>query len=145
MDNRAARQGDEIIHSSILADITSIVAEGVTYAAMGAIVAGAATFAGPVLGIGALTALGSSCLLSGIVAGVAANATGLSSKISAGADEIGNFLFPPSPSGVIISGSDDVIINGLAAARAAGTLTSGDTPAPEPQSPASFADYGLAS
>ncbi|MBP2198256.1 RHS repeat-associated core domain-containing protein [Pantoea cypripedii] len=142
MDNRAARQGDEIIHSSILADITSIVAEGVTYAAMGAIVAGAATFAGPVLGIGALTALGSSCLLSGIVAGVAANATGLSSKISAGADEIGNFLFPPSPSGVIISGSDDVIINGLAAARAAGTLTSGDTPAPEPQSPASFADYG---
>lgn len=27
-DNKAARQGDEIIHSSIFADITSIVAEG---------------------------------------------------------------------------------------------------------------------
>ena len=35
-DNNAARKGDEIIHSSIFADITSIVAEGAAYAVIGA-------------------------------------------------------------------------------------------------------------
>ena len=40
MDKHAARR--DIIHSSIFADITSIVAEGAVYAAMGAIVAGVA-------------------------------------------------------------------------------------------------------
>jgi hypothetical protein len=38
-DNNAARKGDEIIHSSIFADITSIVAEGAAYAVIGAAVA----------------------------------------------------------------------------------------------------------
>jgi hypothetical protein len=37
-DNNAARKGDEIIHSSIFADITSIVAEGAAYAVIGAAV-----------------------------------------------------------------------------------------------------------
>jgi hypothetical protein len=49
-DNNAARKGDEIIHSSIFADITSIVAEGAAYAVIGA--AGAATVAAPLLGAG---------------------------------------------------------------------------------------------
>ncbi len=44
-DNNAARKGDEIIHSSIFADITSIVAEGAAYAVIGAAVGAAATVA----------------------------------------------------------------------------------------------------
>lgn len=134
MDKHAARQGDDIIHSSIFADITSIVAEGAVYAAMGAIVAGVATVAAPLVGVGALAAVGSSCLLSGIIAGAVANVAGITDDISAAADGIGDMLFPPSPAGVIASGSDNVIINGLAAARAAGELTAGDTPPPEAQS-----------
>lgn len=48
-DNNAARKGDEIIHSSIFADITSIVAEGAAYAVIGAAVGAAATVAAPLL------------------------------------------------------------------------------------------------
>ncbi|STQ59690.1 Uncharacterised protein [Pseudescherichia vulneris] len=44
-DNYAARQGDEIIHSSLFADITSVLAEGMAYAAIGSAVAAAATVA----------------------------------------------------------------------------------------------------
>jgi pheromone shutdown protein TraB len=51
-DNNAARKGDEIIHSSIFADITSIVAEGAAYAVIGAAVGAAATVAAPLLGAG---------------------------------------------------------------------------------------------
>ncbi|GAL59566.1 hypothetical protein EV102420_21_00010, partial [Pseudescherichia vulneris NBRC 102420] len=52
-DNYAARQGDEIIHSSLFADITSVLAEGMAYAAIGSAVAAAATVAAPLLGTGA--------------------------------------------------------------------------------------------
>ena len=56
-DNNAARKGDEIIHSSIFADITSIVAEGAAYAVIGAAVGAAATVAAPLLGAGAAAAI----------------------------------------------------------------------------------------
>jgi hypothetical protein len=49
-DKHAARKGDDIIHSSIFADITSIVAEGVAYAAIGSAVAGIAAVAAPLPG-----------------------------------------------------------------------------------------------
>jgi hypothetical protein len=77
-DNNAARKGDEIIHSSIFADITSIVAEGAAYAVIGAAVGAAATVAAPLLGAAAagVAAIGSSCLLSGIIGGVLANVAG---------------------------------------------------------------------
>ncbi len=85
-DNNAARKGDEIIHSSIFADITSIVAEGAAYAVIGAAVGLAATAAAPLLGAGAaaagVAAIGSSCLLSGIVGGVLANLAGVTDDIS---------------------------------------------------------------
>ena len=55
-DNHAARQGDEIIHSSVFADITGIMAEGVAYAVAGSAVAAAATVAAPLLGTGAAAA-----------------------------------------------------------------------------------------
>ena len=145
-DNNAARQGDDIIHSSVFADITSIVAEGIAYAAVGAAVAAAATVAAPALGAGmaaaGVAAVGSSCVLSGIIGGVLANVAGITDDISAAADSIGNFLFPPSPAGKIITGASDVFINSLPAARAAGAPVAGNTPPPEPQPPGSFADYG---
>ena len=76
MDNPAARVGDEIIHSSIFADITSIVAEGAAYAVIGAAVGAAIVSAAPLLGTGAaaasVAAVGNSCLLSGILGGVLA-------------------------------------------------------------------------
>ena len=144
-DNSAARQGDEIIHSSIFADITSIVAEGAAYAVIGAAVGAAATVAAPLLGAGAaaagVAAIGSSCLLSGIIGGVLANVAGITDDISNAAEGLGNALFPPSPAGKITTGSDNVLTNAIPAARAAGTLTPADTPSPEPQSPGSFADY----
>ena len=145
-DNNAARQGDEIIHSSVFADITSIVAEGVAYAAIGAAVAAAATVAAPALGAGmaaaGVAAVGSSCVLSGIIGGVLANVAGITDDISAAADSIGNAIFPPSPAGKIVTGASNVLINNLPAARAAGALTAANTPSPQPQPPGSFADYG---
>jgi hypothetical protein len=144
-DNNAARKGDEIIHSSIFADITSIVAEGAAYAVIGAAVGAAATVAAPLLGAGAaaagVAAIGSSCLLSGIIGGVLANVAGITDDISNAAEGLGNALFPPSPAGKITTGSSNVLTNAIPAARAAGTLTPADTPSPEPQSPGSFADY----
>uniref|UniRef100_UPI0011787419 hypothetical protein n=1 Tax=Cronobacter sakazakii TaxID=28141 RepID=UPI0011787419 len=80
-DKHAARQGDKIIRSSIFADITSLVAEGLAYAAIGSAVAVAATAAAPLAGAGAaaagLAAIGSSCALSGIIGGILANAAGI--------------------------------------------------------------------
>lgn len=122
-DNNAARKGDEIIHSSIFADITSIVAEGAAYAVIGAAVGLAATAAAPLLGAGAaaagVAAIGSSCLLSGIVGGVLANLAGVTDDISNIAEGLGDALFPPSPAGKITTGSSNVLTNSLPAARAA--------------------------
>ncbi|QHM73916.1 putative deoxyribonuclease RhsA [Mixta intestinalis] len=145
-DSNAARKTDEIIHTSVFADIVSIVAEGAAYAVIGAAVGVAATAAAPFLGAGmaaaGVAAIGSSCVLSGIVGGVLANAAGITDDISAVAEGIGNFLFPPSPAGIIATGASDVLINLLPAARAAGMLTPADTPPPVKQPPGSFADYG---
>ena len=125
-DKHAARKGDDIIHSSIFADITSIVAEGVAYAAIGAAVAFAATAAAPALaaaGAGAaaasVAAVGSSCVLSGIVGSIIANVAGITDDISNAANSIGDAIFPPSPAGKIASGSDNVLTNKTPAARAA--------------------------
>lgn len=128
-DNFAARVSDKIIHTSALADIASVAFEGVVYAAAGAIVAGVAVAAAPVLaGAGmagaaaTATAVGSSCAVSGMIAGLMISAAGLTETISQGCSDLANMLFPPSPSGVISTGSENVLTNNLAAARAAGRL-----------------------
>lgn len=132
-DNNAARKGDEIIHSSIFADITSIVAEGAAYAVIGAAVGAAATVAAPLLGAGAaagVAAIGSSCLLSGIIGGVLANVAGITDDISNAAEGLGNALFPPSPAGKITTGSSNVLTNKLPAARAAQDVNACRYPVP---------------
>ncbi|WP_380184618.1 RHS repeat-associated core domain-containing protein [Kalamiella sp. sgz302252] len=147
MSNKpAARMGDDLIHSSIFADITSIVAEGAVYAALGAAVGVAATVAAPLAGAGAvaagLTAVSTSCVLSGIIGGLLANMAGASDKISHAAASVGDFLFPPSVSGKITSGSSNVLTNSKMAARAAAELLPPAATVPESQSPLSFLDYG---
>lgn len=147
MSNKpAARKDDDLIHSSIFADITSIVVEGAAYAAIGAAVGAAAAAAAPLAGAGAvaagLAAVGSSCVLSGIIGGMLANAAGITDDISKVASGVGDFLFPPSVSGKITSGSSNVLTNNKKAARAAAKLLPASAAVPESQSPMSFMDYG---
>ena len=122
-DKHAARKGDDIIHSSIFADITSIVAEGVAYAAIGSAVAGIAAVAAPFAGAGlaaaGLAAVGSSCVLGGIIGGILTNVLGKADDISNAANKLGDWIFPPSPAGKIDNGSHNVLTNKLPAARAA--------------------------
>lgn len=113
-DNHAARLGDDIIHTTLLADIISTVAEVGTYALMGAVVGVAVTAAAPLLGGGALSAAVASvgaaasgaagagalgCVLSGVMGGVLANVTGLADEISSSATALGNLISPPSRPG----------------------------------------------
>lgn len=123
-DNHAARVGDDLIHTSVLADVVSVVAEGMAYAAIGMAVGAAIVAAAPAAGAGAaaaaITAVGESCLLSGMIGGALASITGLADDISASATALGNLISPPSPAGKITSGSPNVMINGKPAARAAG-------------------------
>jgi RHS repeat-associated protein len=147
MSNKpAARQGDDLIHSSVFADITSIVVEGAAYAAIGAVVGAAAAAAAPLAGAGAVAAglatVGSSCVLSGIIGGLLANMAGVTDEISDAASGVGDFLFPPSVSGKITSGSSNVLTNNKMAARAAAQLLPPMVTVPESQSPLSFLDYG---
>ncbi|WP_311754042.1 RHS repeat-associated core domain-containing protein [Proteus columbae] len=145
----AAREHDEIIHTSVWADIVSIVAEGVVYAAAGAAVAAIAVVAAPALGLvsasaaAVATAVGGSCIASGFIAGAIISASKLGDSISQGCSNFANAIFPPSPAGKIATGSNNVLINDKRAARAAGRLlteteTANIPPAKEPDS---FLDY----
>ncbi|WP_102781224.1 RHS repeat-associated core domain-containing protein, partial [Providencia stuartii] len=148
----AAREQDEIIHSSIWADVVSIVAEGVVYAAAGVVVAGAALVATPFLtafgaagaaAAAATTAIGSSCVMSGFIGSMIIQASDLGDSISSACADFGNWLFPPSAAGTISTGSKNVHTNGKPAARAAGRLLSKTEIAalPSPPEEHSFLDY----
>ncbi|MCW2257548.1 putative Zn-binding protein involved in type VI secretion [Providencia alcalifaciens] len=119
----AARENDEIIHSSIWADVVSIVAEGIVYAAA--------------------TAIGGSCVASGFIGGLLIQATNFGDTISSACADFGNCLFPPSAAGKISTGSKNVHINDKPATRAAGRLLSETEIASLPKSPEdkSFIDY----
>jgi len=147
-DYFAARQNDALVHTSMFAEITSLLVEGAAYAAAGAAVAAAAAVTAPLAGAGALAAglaaVGSGCVLSGIIGGLLANLAGVTGDISRAADGIGSFLFPPRPCGRITSGSPDVFINGLPAARAAGKPRPSGSPQAVVQQPQDFFDYGAA-
>jgi RHS repeat-associated protein len=144
----AARKDDELIHTSALADIASAVAEVAVYAVATAAVSAAAAAAAPALAgvavLGAAATAASGCVGAGLIVGFATSLTGVGEHISNGCDAVANWLFPPSVSGVILTGSPNVFTNAKPAARAAGRLL---TPAeikalPAPQPPQSFWDYG---
>ncbi|QLK63643.1 type IV secretion protein Rhs (plasmid) [Enterobacteriaceae bacterium Kacie_13] len=127
-DEHAARMGDPIIHTSVLADIAAVAIQGIVVAAAGAIVAGVATIAAPAVAagslLGAVVAAAGGCVGAGTIAGFVLEATGMMDEIVIESEGLGNALFPPSPAGVISSGATNVLTNDIPAARAAGRLLS---------------------
>ncbi|WP_286836314.1 DotU family type IV/VI secretion system protein [Pseudomonas sp. PGPPP1] len=120
----AARQGDAILHPSLLAELISAAVETVIYAAaalavtaaIGLAVVGTA-FTGGALGV-----------VIGMAAGVAVGAMSsmpvgedrsIGDAISDFSDSVGNAMSSPKVYGQIESGSENTFINGKAAARAA--------------------------
>lgn len=105
----AARKDDELIHTSALADIASAVAEVAVYAVATAAVSAAAAAAAPALAgvavLGAAATAASGCVGAGLIVGFATSLTGVGEHISNGCDAVANWLFPPSVSGVILTGS----------------------------------------
>ncbi|WP_268799276.1 RHS repeat-associated core domain-containing protein [Pseudomonas huanghezhanensis] len=118
----AARQGDALSHTSVMADILGGVLEVAAYVAIGALATAAvAAAAGLTLATGGIGA----CVLGavvGLVVGVAMSASGLDTGLGSLCEGIGNALFPPSPAATILTGSHNTFINGLPAARAAGSV-----------------------
>ncbi|MGX1021512.1 RHS repeat-associated protein [Pseudomonas sp. Y3 TE3536] len=121
----AARKGDEILHSSLLAEMVSAVAEVAIYAAATAAVAAAVSLAV----VGTVATGGAAGIVIGIVAGAAVGAVStlsvgenqtIGDAISSFCDNLGNSVAAPEPFGKIKSGSGNVFINSKPAARAAG-------------------------
>jgi RHS repeat-associated protein len=129
----AARQGDALAHNSILADALGGVLEiaacvAVTWAVT-AVVVGAAALTVATAGLGA-------CVLGvavSLAVGVGMGATGLGERLHQFCEGLANDLFPPTVCAHISSGSPNVFINGLPAARAAGVISS--SPSDLPASP----------
>jgi len=123
----AAREGDILLHTSMLADIVGAAVEIGAYMA---ITAAAAAITGLTAGVGAV-------VLS-VAVGVVLGATGGSSLISKMGDWVSS-LFPPSEDGRIATGSSNVHTNSKPSARAAGTVNQ-SIPLPEPEEPPGFID-----
>ncbi|MEQ7922637.1 RHS repeat-associated core domain-containing protein [Xanthomonas sp. WHRI 1810A] len=117
----AARQGDALSHTSVMADLLGGVLEVAAFAAVGALATAAVVAA---TGVTVVTGGLGACVLGavvGVAVGVAMSQSGLDSNLSRLCEGIGNALFPPEPAATILTGSPDTFINGLPAARAAGT------------------------
>ncbi|MCO7514372.1 DUF6531 domain-containing protein [Pseudomonas guariconensis] len=130
----AAREGDALMHTSMLADIVGGVLEVAATVAIGALATAAV---GAALGITAATG-GLGCFVLGavvgVVVGVAMASTGADTALSRFCEGIGNALFPPSIQANIATGSHDTHTNGKPAARAAGVVL------PPPPADASLAE-----
>ncbi|WP_256593059.1 RHS repeat-associated core domain-containing protein [Pseudomonas sp. 2822-15] len=136
----AARQGDALLHTSVMADILGGVLEVAAYAAITTV--GCLAVAGAVfLATGATIATGGVALVLvvGAVVGITAGLTGADLKISSWCESAANWVFPPVIDAFITSGSDDVFINGKKAARAAGKMLAVPVAPSEPPQP-SFLD-----
>ena len=84
--------------------------------------------------------------------GVVMSKTGADKGLSSLCEDIGNGLFPPTPQANISTGSTDTFINGIAAARAAGSVPStlvatgspdsadAEDPEPQPEEESGFLD-----
>ena len=120
----AARVGDALSHTSMMADILGGVLEVAANVAIGALATAAVVAA---TGLTVATGGIGACVLGavvGLVVGVAMSKTGADKGLSAFCEDIGNGLFPPTVQANIATGSTDTFINGLAAARAAGSMPS---------------------
>ncbi|AVF37585.1 RHS repeat-associated core domain-containing protein [Rahnella sikkimica] len=144
-DEHAARLGDAIIHTSVMADIAAVAIQGIVLVAAGTIVAGVAYVAAPIVAVGSLaaTALAAAgtCLGSGLIAGFVLEATGMMDEVISESEGLANMMFPPSPAGVITTGAPDVLTNDIPAARAAGRLLSTTEQAGLPPEPEGERDY----
>ncbi|WP_218965809.1 DUF6531 domain-containing protein, partial [Snodgrassella alvi] len=143
----AAREGDVLLHTSLLADIVSAAVEIACYAAIGAacvfVTAGAIALAGGAT-IAAAAAAGAAAVTGG--AGVAVCLAGeivsaaasykLGNPISKFADWVASFL-PPSEDGRIKTGSHNTRTNSKHSARAAGIVKKAET-TQAPQQPEGF-------
>ena len=124
----AAREGDALMHTSMLADIVGGVLEIAATVAIGALATAAVAAAfGLTVATGGLGCFVLGAVV-GLVVGVVMAKTGADTGLSRLCEGIGNFLFPPSVQANIISGSSNTRTNGKRAARAAGVVTGPPAP-----------------
>ena len=119
----AAREGDALLHSSMLADVLGGVLEiaanvAVTALATAAVVAAA----GVTVATGGLGCVVLGAVV-GAVVGVGMSKSGADKGLSRLCEYFANALFPPVIDAFISSGSPNVFINGKPAARAAGKIS----------------------
>lgn len=149
----AARLGDGLEHTSMMADILGGVLEVAATIAIGTLATMAVAAA---VGISLATGGLGACVLGLVVSiavGVAMNKTGADKGLSSLCEGLANALFPPSIQATIASGSNKVLTNNKPAARAAGTAPpshiSGDgaeegeatdTPSATPEEESGFID-----
>ncbi|KIQ57287.1 DUF6531 domain-containing protein, partial [Pseudomonas fluorescens] len=140
----AARLGDALNHTSMMADILGGVLEVAANIAITAVATAAVVAA---TGITVATG-GLGCFLLGAVVGavvgIAMSKTGADKGLSNLCEGIGNALFPPTVQANILTGSTDTLTNNIPAARAAGAIESHVAPAgtelEEPQPEPSYLD-----
>ncbi|MFL1543487.1 RHS repeat-associated core domain-containing protein [Pseudomonas sp. O39] len=125
----AARMGDALSHTSMMADILGGVLEVAANIAITAVATAAVVAA---TGITVATG-GLGCFLLGAVVGtivgLAMSKSGADKGLTKICDAFSNALFPPSVQANILTGSTDTLTNNLPAARAAGAISSHVTPA----------------
>lgn len=118
----AAREGDALLHTSMMADIVGGVLEVAANVAITALATAAIVAA---TGITVATG-GLGCFVLGAVVGVVVgftmSKTGADKGLTNLCEGIGNALFPPSVQATITSGSHNTFTNGIPAARAAGKV-----------------------
>ncbi|AZF40087.1 Rhs-family protein [Pseudomonas sp. R4-39-08] len=148
----AARMGDALAHTSMMADILGGVLEVAANVAITALATAAVAAA---VGVTIATAGIGGCILGavvGIVVGMAMSKTGADKGLSKMCESFANALFPPVVEATIAVGSTDTFVNNTPAARAAGSVPSHVAPAgteleqvppepePEPQPEPGFLD-----
>jgi RHS repeat-associated protein len=130
----AARVGDALSHTSMMADILGGVLEVAATVAIGALATAAVVAA---TGFTLATAGVGGCVLGLVVSaivGIAMSKTGADKGLSSLCEDFANALFPPTPQATILTGSADTLINGIPAARAAGSVPSSLVPTGTPAS-----------
>ena len=125
----AARMGDALSHTSMMADILGGVLEVAANIAITAVATAAVVAA---TGITVATG-GLGCFLLGAVVGtivgLAMSKTGADKGLTNLCDTFANALFPPTVQANILTGATDTLTNNIPAARAAGAISSHVAPA----------------